>query len=392
MPHVCLVVGDRSGAGHGARLVEALKRLDPSLTFAALGGSCLQAVGVELLDDLTQAAAIGPFDAVRHLRRFAQARNRFAAHLQARRTDAVILIDFGDFNLPVIAPIAKRAGCRVLYYVSPQLWAWGRVRLRWVRRYVDRMLVLFQFEEAFYREAGIPVTWVGHPLLDAVKPSAPREQLQHDLGLNPWRMTVGLLPGSREQEVKRHLPLLLSAAQRIAWHMPGVQFLLPKAPHVPARCFAPLEAHPGLAVRVCENRIGDCLAVMDSAIVTSGTATLEAALREVPMVVVYRTSLPTYLAARAVVRVPHIAMVNLIAGKTIVPECVQHRATSHRIARELVALLRSHERREAMREALRRVVEQLGLPGAVERTARAVLEELRNSGKSEVGGSKKEGI
>lgn len=360
----------------------------------------MQEAGVELLDDLTRAAAIGPFDAVRHLRRFAQARGRLAAYLNTHKPDGVILVDFGDFNLPVIAPLAKRAGCRVLYYVSPQLWAWGRFRLRWVRRYVDRMIVLFRFEEEFYRRLGIPVTWAGHPLveppeqarsgrhpergpsgqdqgpsrgIDAPGASATREQSQQALGLNPWRMTVGLLPGSRRGEIARHLPLLVSAARRIAWDMPGVQFLVPKAPSAAPQWFAPLEGRHGLDVTACENRMRDCLQAMDAAIVASGTATIEAALGEVPMVVVYRTSWPTYLAARMVVRVPHIAMVNHIAGRQVVPEYVQMRATPARIARGLVELLRSDERRNAMRQELRRVKELLGPPGAVERAAHAVL-------------------
>jgi len=189
---------------------------------------------------------------------------------------------------------------------------------------------------------------------------------------------VGLLPGSREHEIRRHLPLLLAAAERIAWEMPGVQFLLPKAPHVPARLFAPLEGRRhGLEIVACENRMYDGLQVIDGALIASGTATLEAALFEVPMVVVYRTSWPTYLAARCVVRVEHIAMANLIAGRAVVPEYIQTRATPSGVARGLVELLRSEERRNAMRQELRRVKDSLGPPGAVERAAHAVLEELR---------------
>lgn len=378
MPSLCLVAGDPSGDAHAASLVGALRRLDDSLTFAGLGGPRMREAGVELLDDLTHTAAIGPFDAARHLGRFARARRLLAERLRAQRPDAVILVDFGDFNLPVIAPLAQRAGCKVLYYISPQLWAWGRFRLHWVRRYVDRMIVLFKFEEELYRRAGVPVTWVGHPLIETARASVSREQAQQELGLNPWRKTVGLLPGSREQEIRRHLPLLLAAAERIAWEMPGVQFLLPKAPHIPGRLFAPLEGRRhGLEIVVCENRMYDGLQVLDGALIASGTATLEAALFEVPMVVVYRTSWPTYLAARCVVRVEHIAMANLIAGRAVVPECVQHRASPARIARELVAVLRSPERRAAMQEALRKVKAELGPPGSVDRAAKAVLEELR---------------
>lgn len=379
MAHLCLVAGDPSGDAHAAGLVDALKRLDPQLTFAGLGGGALQQAGVALLDDLTQTASIGPFDAVKHLRRFAQARRRFESHLTTTRPDLVILVDFGDFNLPVIAPLVKRYGIPIVYYVSPQLWAWGQFRLRWVKRYVDRMLVLFKFEEQFYQRHGVPVTWVGHPLIDTAKPSVPREQAQRELGLNPWRVTVGLLPGSRAQEIARHLPLLLNTAKRIAWHMPGVQFLLPKAPHVPNQLFAAIERSSELDVIVCENRIYDCLQVMEACVIASGTATLEAALFEVPMVVVYRTSALTYLAAKVAVRVPHIAIVNLITDEAIVPEYVQHRARPSRIASELVSLLRNQERNTTMQQQLRSLKEQLGPPGAIERAAQVVLEMLRGS-------------
>ena len=375
MPRVCLVAGDPSGDAHAALLVEELKRLDPSLAFTGLGGPRMRDAGVDVLHDLTRTASIGPFDAAKHLGRFAQAKRIFAAHLASRKPDAVILVDFGDFNLPVMAPLAKRAGCRVLYYISPQLWAWGGWRLRWVRRYVDRMIVFFKFEEAFYQEAGVPVTWVGHPLIERAAPAAPREQARAELGLNRWRMTVGLLPGSRDHEIRRHLPLLLSSARVIAWQMPGVEFLLPKAPQADAKLFEAV-ASSGVDVRVSQDRVYDCLQVMDAAIVASGTATLETALLDVPMAVVYRTSWPTYLAARAVVRVPHIALVNVIAGGAVVPEFVQAKATPSRIGRAVVDLLREEPRREAMRRGFQKVREQLGAPGAVERAARAVLSEV----------------
>ena len=378
MPLICLVAGDPSGDAHAALLVNALTRLDPTCTFVGLGGRRMQEAGVELLDELTHTASIGPFDAATHLRRFARARKRLAAHLALKRPDAVILVDFGDFNLPVIAPLAKRFGCRVLYYISPQLWAWGRFRLHWVRRYVDRMIVLFKFEEVFYRRLGIPVTWVGHPLIELAKASVSREQTLTELGLNPWRITVGLLPGSREQEIRRHLPLLLASARRIEWAMPGVQFLLPKTPQANPTLFQAV-GECGLDVIVCENRLDDCLSVMDGAIITSGTATLEAALCEVPMVVVYRTSWPTYLVAKTVVRVPRIAIVNLLGDAPVVPEFVQHRATPRRVATALIELLRSDKRKAAMKANLRMVKERLGDPGAVERAARVVLEDLQNS-------------
>ncbi|HAM41929.1 MAG TPA: lipid-A-disaccharide synthase [Candidatus Omnitrophica bacterium] len=384
MPSICLVAGDPSGDARAAAVVDVLKRLRSDCSFTGLGGPQMRRAGVALLDDLTPTASIGPFDALRHLQRFARAKALLRELFRRRKPDLVILVDFGDFNLPVVAPLAKRAGCRVVYYISPQLWAWGRFRLRWIRRYVDRMLVLFRFEEAFYQRLGIPVTWVGHPLVDPAlqggvetrASSRPREQAMAALGLNPWRMTVGLLPGSRAQEIRRHLPVFLDAASRIAWRMPGAQFLVPTVPGIPPGLLEPLATPRATDLMVSERPMAECLPAMEVALIASGTATLEAALMEVPMVVVYRTSWPTYLAARAVIRVPHIAMVNVIAGKEVVPEYVQHRARPARIAQEIVGLLRQAQHREAMRQELRKVREALGPQGAVERTARAILSEL----------------
>ncbi len=374
MPSLCVVAGDPSGDAHAARLIEALKPHLAGWTFSGLGGPAMQRAGVSLLDDLTSASAIGPFDALRHLGRFIRARRLLSAHLETQRPNLVILVDCGDFNLPIVAPLAKRFGCRVVYYISPQVWAWGRFRLRWIRRYVDHMLVLFPFEEECYRRAGVPVTWVGHPLVDLAKPCTPPQEALARYGLNPWRRTVGLLPGSRAHELARHLPLFLRTARRIAWRMPGVQFLLSCPPTTPASWFEQSLAHAAVDVHLAEGSLYDALQLMDAALVTSGTATLEAALCAVPMAVVYRTAWPTYLMARAVVRIPHIAMVNVVAQRQVVPEFLQHHATPQRLAEAIVGLLRDEARRTDMKTSLRDVTQRLGPPGGVSRAAHAVLD------------------
>ena len=396
MPSICFVAGDPSGDTHAARLVETLKARPPGppvttaarpgshegrsvetggpWTFTGLGGPAMQRAGVTLLDDLTKAAAIGPFDAARHLQRFLKAKRLLDHHLTRQRPDLVILVDFGDFNLPFIAPLVKRHRLPILYYISPQLWAWGRWRMRYVRRYVDRMVVFFPFETTLYQREGVPVTWVGHPLVDEARPSVTAEEARGRFGLNPWRRTVGLLPGSREQEIRRHLPLMLSAARQIAWHMPGVQFLLPKAAAASTEMIQACLSRVPVDVRVVDGSVYDALQLMEGALVASGTATLQAAICNVPMVVVYRTSWPTYLAARLVVRVPHIAMVNLVAGRRLVPELIQHRASPKRIAAALIELLRNDEQCRATQAGLREVTTKLGPPGAVQRAASVVLE------------------
>jgi len=376
MASICFVAGDPSGDAHAARLVEVLNAKRPDLTYTGLGGPAMRQAGVALLDELTSAASIGPFDAARHLARFSRARRRLDAHLRAERPELVVLVDFGDFNLPIIAPLVKRHHLPIYYFISPQLWAWGRFRLRYIQRFVDHMLVFFKFEEQFYALHGVPVTWVGHPLIDAAQPTMTATEAAARFGLTPGRTTVGLLPGSREDEVRRHLPLLLASAKRIARAMPQTQFLLPKAPGLSPESLARHTQRIGasqIALCVADGKTADALRCMDAAIVTSGTATLETALAGVPMAVIYRTSWPTYLAARAVVRIPHIALVNVVAGEPIVREFLQHRARPAPIADELLGLLRDAGKRTAMQEALAGVARKLGPPGAIDRAASIII-------------------
>ncbi len=378
MPSLFFVAGDPSGDMHAARLIESLKQKDPSLSFAGLGGPMMQRAGMHLLCDLTAAASIGPFDALKHFSRFRQARDLVENALKSSPPDLVILVDFGDFNLPVIAPLVKRYGVPIVYYISPQIWAWGSFRLRYIKQNISRMLVFFRFEEAFYRKENVPVTWVGHPLVDAAKPQLSNQAAKERFGLNAWRRIVGLLPGSRENEIRRHLPVMMAAAKKIAWRMPGVQFLLVKAPEIPG---ALIERYAGSSteVKVVEAKTADALQLMEAAIVASGTATLETALCGVPMVVIYRASWPTYLAAKAVVRIPNIALVNVVAQKRVVPELIQLKASPVSIAEETVALLRNDETSLRMKEELRKVAEMLGPSGAAKRAAEAVLESLRHN-------------
>ena len=331
---------------------------------------------MSLLEDLTTTAAIGPFDAARHLFRFIRARRLLENCLKSNRPDLAILVDFGDFNLPFIAPLVKRYGVPILYYISPQVWAWGRWRIRYIRRYIDRMLVLFRFEEAFYQKANIPVTWIGHPMIEKARSTLTKDEARSRYNLNPWRVTVGLLPGSRNDEIRRHLPLLLDAARVISHHMPGVQYLLPQPAHIAREPMAAQILRSKLEVHIANGSIYEALQLMEAAIVTSGTATLEAAICDVPFAAVYRTSWPTYLMGRSVIRIPHIAMVNVVAKRAIVPEFVQHRARPARIAHAVIELLRNPERRDAMQAGLREVTERLGKPGAVDRAADVVLEFL----------------
>ena len=260
---------------------------------------------------------------------------------------------------------------RVVYYVSPQVWAWRRGRLDTIRKTVDHMLVIFPFEEALYREAGVPVTFVGHPLVDLVHPPADKRGFVTGLGLDPERPVVALLPGSRPKEIAHNLPPLAGAVEKLAGERPELQFLLALAPSLSFRAVA--DAFRSLPVHIVANQTHGVLASGTVSVVASGTATVEAALLGAPMVVVYRLAPLTYLLGRRLVKVPHFAMANLIAGERVVPEVIQRELTPERVAAEVRALLDAPARREAMQAGLAEVRRKLGEPGASGRAAAVVL-------------------
>jgi lipid-A-disaccharide synthase len=278
--------------------------------------------------------------------------------------------------------LAAKQGIPVTYFISPQVWAWGRWRLKYIRRFVEHMLVFFAFEEAFYRQAGIRATWIGHPLIEQAQPTLSAPAARQQAELNPWRMTVGLLPGSRAQEIRRHLPLLLETAQRINQAMPGVQFLLPKAPGVPIQTLLPSAEAAPVDLTITEGNIQNALQLMDAAVVCSGTATLDVALAGVPMVVIYRTNWPTYWMAQAVLNVKHIALANIVAGAHLVPERIQTQATPRAIAEPIVAWLRDPQQAEEQRKKLQQIRAKLGEPGAIDRAASILLQQLHSAAPS----------
>jgi lipid-A-disaccharide synthase len=288
----------------------------------------------------------------------------------------VVLIDNPGLNFH-FAKVAKAAGRRVLYYIAPQLWAWRARRMKWIQRRVDHVVVILPFEEDLYRQAGVPCTFVGHPLLDAVAPSYDKAALRRLFRLDERAPVVGLLPGSRESEVRMLLPLMLSAAARLRGVEPTAQFLLAQAPTIQdALVHECLEGSP-VSVRVVRRQANEVMAASDLLIVASGTATLQAAVIGTPMILVYKLHWFTYLLGRLLVRVPWIGLVNLVAGRLIVPELLQHEATPERIGVEAVRLLRDRTACDEMRIALRKVREALGNPGASQRAASVVVSQCR---------------
>jgi lipid-A-disaccharide synthase len=297
--------------------------------------------------------------------------------VSAARTDrpqALVVIDFPDFNFPLARRI-RRLGIPVIYYISPQIWAWRRGRLKTIGRLANRVLVIFPFEEEIYREAHVPVEFVGHPLTDLVRITAPREAFAAGLGLRGGAPTVALLPGSRPNEVKRILPDLVEAARLVRRQVPDAQFVVARAPHLDDQLFAHTLVNDlhGAPVAVVENDADTVLASADAAVVASGTATVQAAIHGTPMVIVYRLSPLTYQLARRLVKVDAVGMVNLIAGERVAPELLQDQFTPDAVAAEVVSLLTDAGRARRIRESLARVKSRLGPPGASGRAAAAIV-------------------
>ena len=378
MPRILLSCGETSGDLYGAELVRHLRQTVPGLDVFGLGGDRLQAQGARLLAHVRDLAVVGLLEVVSHLPRLRRIFRSLLDEVDAARPDLVVLVDYPDFNLRLAREVQRR-GIPVFYYVSPQVWAWRRGRLRGMRETVSRMLVIFPFEEAIYRDAGIPVTFVGHPLVDIVRPAPDPSAFLRAQGLDPGRPVVAVLPGSRPQEVKHHVSRLAAAALRIHKEKPDVQFLVALAPALES---APLErAFAASGARVVTGATHGALSSATLALVASGTATVEAALLGVPMVVVYRVSRLTYGLGRPLVRVPYFAMVNLIAGRAVVPELMQSDFTPEKVAGSTRQLLDDPVRRQAMKADLLEVRRRLGEPGASARAAAVVAGALTGAEK-----------
>jgi lipid-A-disaccharide synthase len=298
-------------------------------------------------------------------------RRTLVAAARAERPDALVVVDFPDFNLRLAREV-KRLGIPVVYYISPQIWAWRAGRLATIRAIADRVLVIFPFEEKIYRDGGVPVEFVGHPLVDLARASATRDQFLAARGFAPEAPTVAILPGSRPNEVSRILPDLVASAALIKARVPAAQFIVARAPHLDDHLF---DSAAGLTM--VEGEADTVLASADVALAASGTATLQAALHDTPMIVVYRLSKVTYMLARQLVSLDMFAMVNLIAGEKIVPELAQKAFTPEAVAAEAVSMLTDRDRIARIRAGLARVREKLGGPGASRRAAEAVLRVVR---------------
>ena len=377
MPRLLVSCGEASGDLYAAELVRHLRQRVEDLTVFGLGGDLLQAQQASLVAHVRDLAVVGLVEVVSHLRHLRRIFRSLLAEVDASPPDAAVLVDYPDFNLRLAARLHRR-GIPVVYYVSPQVWAWRRGRLKSIRKTVSRMLVIFPFEEPLYRDAGVPVTFVGHPLVDLVRPAADREAFIGRLGLDPGRPVVALLPGSRPKEVAHNLPPIARAVELLLTRRPDLQFVLALAPSVHESFVR--EHFRDLPLRISPETYG-VLGAATAAVVASGTATVEAALLGAPMVVVYRISPLSYHLGRHFVNVPHYAMVNLIAGRQIVKELIQQKLTGESVAEETLALVENEELNARMRLDLAEVRRRLGEGGASARASEEVLQILTRGSK-----------
>ncbi|MEE8502944.1 MAG: lipid-A-disaccharide synthase [candidate division NC10 bacterium] len=376
---IFIVAGEASGDLHGADLTQALVTLDPEVTVVGMGGEQMRRAGVRLLIEAGDLAPVGVTDVLPRLSALWRAFWQLRRSLGVERPNLLLLIDFPDFNM-LLARASRRIGIPVLYYVSPQVWAWRRGRIQTLKRLVEKMLVIFPFEEAVYREAGVPVAFVGHPMLDRLREVPSREEARRELGCGDSDLIVGLLPGSREGEVRQHLPVLKESVAHIARTAPEIQFLLAVAGSLSPRLVETLLQGSNSRIRLVQGRTYQVMRAADLLITASGTATLEAGLLGTPMIIVYRVSQITWWVGRLLVDVPFAGMVNLVSGTRVVPELIQTDFTPERVAKTALELLHSPGALGAIRQRLQEVRGRLGEEGASLRAAQEVLKTLQETG------------
>ncbi len=373
MTRVCLVAGEASGDLHGSLLAEALRRADPGIVLEGVGGEKMEGSGVRLHHRSESMGVTGLWEVLSHLPRLSRILDDVASRIRRDPPDILVPIDYPDFNLRLASRVA-RLGVPIVYYISPQVWAWRRGRIGTLRRLVRRMIVIFPFEEDLYRREGVPVSFVGHPLVDRVRAERGREETRAALGVRPGGSLIAILPGSRGSEIARILPVFLKTRRLLAAD-PRLRWVLALAPGLTADDL-PREVERGGEVEVVSGRTYDLLAACDLALTASGTATVEGALLGTPMLVVYRMHPLTWEIARRIVRVSHVAMANLIAGEGVVPEFLQGEAKPERIASEVRRWVDDPGLRSRTSARLLEAAARLGPGGAPDRAARVILEEI----------------
>ena len=369
---VLIIAGEASGDLYGGNLVKAIRTVDPSIYFLGVGGSHMKEAGVRLLRHAEEMAVVG-LPGGKRLFTIFEAFREITASLIHWRPDLIILIDYPEFNL-MIAGRAKRHGIPVMYYVSPQIWAWRSGRIDTIRRRVDRMVVILPFEKKLYQEAGVKVSFVGHPLLDLIEVENEEGSLCHQYSENDSTKLIGLLPGSRSSEISRLLPVMLDTADILVDMIPNIHFLVPLASTISREEVNPYLNGRSLPLTVVTDSTHEVIRACEMIVAASGTVTLEAAILGTPLVVVYKVNPLTYWLGKKLVKVNYVALVNIIAGEEIAPELIQHEVTPELIARESMKILNDEKRKMWIKGKLKAVRQELGTPGASDKAAAIALE------------------
>ena len=371
---IMIVAGETSGDLHGSNLVKNMRKIDPTLKFIGIGGHRMQDAGVENIFNIDDLDIVGVWEVFRGIFKLKRRFNKLCEIMDEEHPELVILIDYPGFNLR-LAKQAKKRNIKVVYYISPQLWAWGKGRIKTVKTCVDKMIVILPFEEDFYKRYNVPVKFVGHPLLDIVKTSGTREEILTSLDIT-GKPVVGLLPGSRKQEIRRILPALVQAAKMIKNSLPDAEFVLLCAENIDEKDIEQVLHNLNINIKIIKNRTYDGMSCCDLLIGASGTVTLEAALLNVPMIVVYKASPLTSFLFKTFLRVPHIGLVNIMAEERIIPELLQEEANPENISSCTLDILNSNEKINDIKNRLSEITEQLGSPGASKRAAESIYQML----------------
>ena len=344
MKRVMIIAGEASGDLHAAKLVREVKEKNSDISFYGIGGKNMSEAGVETLVDSAELAVVGLIEVLAHWNTISGALKKMQHLLRTDPPDLLVLTDYPDFNLR-LAKTAKECGVKVLYYISPQVWAWRQKRVFKIRKLVDMMAVVFPFEETFYKKYNVPVRFVGHPLVDEIHVSADKETLRNEFLLDNDKPVIGLFPGSRHSEIKRLLPIIVDSAKQIIKNKPNAQFVIPVASTLKEEDILPYFDNVELDIRIISQRSHDVMAVCDAVITVSGTVTLELALLQIPMVVINKISKLSYFLVNRTLKIDHIALCNIVADKRVVPELIQNDATIDKISSQLIELLDDTDKR-----------------------------------------------
>ena len=374
---ILIVTEEASGDHHAAALVTEAHKLDPTLQFFGMGGEHMRQAGVEIIIDSKPMAVVGGIEIAQHFWPIFRAWKKLRQVIKKTPPDLVVLLDYPEFNLQ-IAKAAKKAGIKVLYYISPQVWAWKQRRVKTIRERVNKMLVIFPFEAEFYQRHQVPVEFVGHPLAEKVVATKEKSEVRQKLQIPTHSSVIGLLPGSRKGEIKRLLPSLIASAEMIKKHCPHATFILPLASSLSYADIEPYVQATHVPIHIIREEFYNAMQLCEAAIVTSGTATLETALLGIPMVIVYKASASTYHIVKRIIKIPYIGLCNIVAGQAIVKELIQHEANPKAISEEICRILDDIPYQQGMKQQLALVKQKLGAGGGSMRAAKALVQLLRS--------------